>query len=439
MRKGFIFDSNRCVSCNACSAACVLENGWSVHPRMVYTYNSDALTSLPVINLSLACNHCETAVCLEGCPSGAYLREPYTGAVIIDELKCIGCKYCQWNCPYDAPKFDTIKRVIGKCNLCYSGLTEGRLPACTIACPTGALGYGEISEQTKGKILKWFPDKSLNPAIEFSSRGNINPLRIIPESIYSDNITVSSDNTSGLKSEWSLLAFSFLSIISVSGIISSLFKGIFPDKTLTVLLIIFAGLLSLFHLGRKEKAWRAFINLKTSMLSREIACFIVYSILTAIAVFFQLPLLLGIACITGLLLLILIDSVYARIDNNRQVFIHSSQTFLSALLITSFFTGFILPFIFIAAIKLLSAIYKISINRRNGIVFMMRFIRIAFLIATGASLITDISYPDPYIVFLFLTGEFLDRLMFYIDLDPLNINTLIIKQTNADQNEKKRS
>ena len=33
MRKGFIFNHNRCVGCNACNAACILENGWDVHPR----------------------------------------------------------------------------------------------------------------------------------------------------------------------------------------------------------------------------------------------------------------------------------------------------------------------------------------------------------------------------------------------------------------------
>ena len=135
MRKGFIFDHNKCVGCGACMASCILENRWTVYPRYVYTYNSEALSSLPLVNLSLACNHCEEPVCLKGCPSGSYFRESLTGAIVIDDRKCIGCRYCQWNCPYDAPKFDDKKKVIGKCNLCYSGLTEGRSPACTNACP----------------------------------------------------------------------------------------------------------------------------------------------------------------------------------------------------------------------------------------------------------------------------------------------------------------
>ena len=51
MRNGFIFNHTRCVNCNACSAACILENGWTVHPRNIFTYNSEAENVLPVINL----------------------------------------------------------------------------------------------------------------------------------------------------------------------------------------------------------------------------------------------------------------------------------------------------------------------------------------------------------------------------------------------------
>ena len=84
MRKGFIFNHVKCVNCGACSAACILENSWTVTPRMVYTYNSEAISSLPLVNISLACNHCENAACLEGCPSGSYYREPSTGAIVIE-------------------------------------------------------------------------------------------------------------------------------------------------------------------------------------------------------------------------------------------------------------------------------------------------------------------------------------------------------------------
>ena len=148
MTEGFIFDHNKCVACGACSAACIFENNWSFSPREIYAYNSAALPSLPVINLSLACNHCQNAVCMDGCPSSAYSKEPSTGAIILDDAKCIGCRYCQWNCPYDAPKYLISQKVIGKCNLCYQRLIEGSLPACSTACPTGALQFGKLNDQS---------------------------------------------------------------------------------------------------------------------------------------------------------------------------------------------------------------------------------------------------------------------------------------------------
>jgi len=163
MREGFIFNHNKCVSCKACSAACILENGWAISPRNIYTYNSEAESSLHLINLALACNHCESAVCMVGCPSSAYKRDPVTGAIILDEIKCIGCRYCQWNCPYDAPKYDHEKKTITKCNLCYNGLKTGRQPACSSACPTGALRFGQLSLQKSYTYYSWFPGKNLEP------------------------------------------------------------------------------------------------------------------------------------------------------------------------------------------------------------------------------------------------------------------------------------
>jgi anaerobic dimethyl sulfoxide reductase subunit B (iron-sulfur subunit) len=141
MQKGFIFNDILCVDCKACSAACIIENGLTTHAREIFTFNSSAHPSLPVVHLSMACNHCEKPVCLEGCPAGSYSREPVTGGIIADENKCIGCSYCEWNCPYEAPKINLRKGIIEKCNLCYGRLSEGL--ACAICMPTGALSYSD--------------------------------------------------------------------------------------------------------------------------------------------------------------------------------------------------------------------------------------------------------------------------------------------------------
>ena len=63
-------------------------------------------------------------------------------------------------------------------------LIEGRQPACSSACPTGALRFGELTEQDTGLVYSWFPDKELNPAIEFTAKSYGTTLKIIPENIY---------------------------------------------------------------------------------------------------------------------------------------------------------------------------------------------------------------------------------------------------------------
>jgi|WetSurMetagenome_2_1015567.scaffolds.fasta_scaffold03296_8 Fe-S-cluster-containing dehydrogenase component/DMSO reductase anchor subunit len=439
MSKGFLFDHTRCVACNACTAACILENGWSIHPRVVYSYNSEAFQSLPVLNLSLACNHCETATCLEGCPSASYFRDTLTGAVIIESTRCIGCKYCKWNCPYDAPKFDTENRVIEKCNFCYTLLNDSISPACTTSCPTGALKFGDLTDTVSENIPPWFPDKQLNPSIKFISGMNEIPLRIFPEESFERGIQQSLLKTKSITGELSLLLFSFLTTLSVGILISSLIWGTFPSIIVQSTFLLLAGLISLSHLGKPLRAWRAVINLKRSPLSREIVLFGIYFLISLITVFFQLPGMLIVSSMIGLILLISIDSVYVYSDKRKSTILHSGQAFLTSLLIVSFLTRSILPFVFIAIIKLISSSYLMIINKNNGMFPGIRFVRIALLIITGSCLVSSISSTDPVLISLFLTGEFIDRLIYYYDFDPVNIQTLINKQVIDLKNEKKSS
>jgi Fe-S-cluster-containing dehydrogenase component/DMSO reductase anchor subunit len=438
MHKGFIFDHNKCVNCNACNAACVLENGWKVHPRNIYTYNSAAEIILPVMNLSLACNHCESAICLDGCPTSAIRRDDVTGAIIVEEIKCIGCRYCQWNCPYDAPKFDTESKTIVKCNLCYSELINGGQPACSSSCPTGALSYGKINELNSYSVYNWFPDKKLNPAIEFTNGINKNPLRIIPENIFAEIESKPEHVNKSITSEISLLLFSFLSTFSVATLISSFIKGKFPEKMIFIPVLVLAGIISLIHLGRKTRSWRSVSNFRTSPLSREILFFITYAVLSTFSVFVHIPVLIIISSFAGLIFLVTIDSVYIFSDKRKSVIFHSGQTFISALLMASFFSGIILPFIFIALIKLISSIYNLA-GKPGGYFYNLRFIRFAFLFIPAMSLISNNFHNELSILIIFMIGELFDRILFYTDYNPLNINLLIREQINYDRDEKKRS
>lgn len=89
-----------------------------------------------------ACQHCMEPACAGVCPVTAITKLPQ-GPVVINEKKCIGCRYCFQACPFKVPRFDFKKRVTRKCHMCYNRipLLNYMKPACVAACPVGALHF----------------------------------------------------------------------------------------------------------------------------------------------------------------------------------------------------------------------------------------------------------------------------------------------------------
>ena len=164
----FVNDLETCVGCHACAVACANENqlapgtSW----RHIVTFNATRRAGLPTFHLSLACNHCRDAPCMTACPALAISRDARTGAVLINANHCIGCRYCSWVCPYDAPRFDHDAGVMRKCTLCNERLTDGLAPACVVGCPVGALQIGEPVADEPMRVAG-FPSAAIGPSIRF--------------------------------------------------------------------------------------------------------------------------------------------------------------------------------------------------------------------------------------------------------------------------------
>ena len=183
-RWGMVINLDKCIGCEYCLRACSATNDVWVEPenqRPEKPWNivvgEKTSTGTPFF-FSRPCLHCGDAPCVEVCPVRAtYHRED--GLVIMNYDRCIGCRYCEIACPYDARKFNWQARtdvnpfiptwgiaevdrrprgVVEKCTFCIhridaglkAGFTPGEdreaTPACVNICPVGARIFGDLND-----------------------------------------------------------------------------------------------------------------------------------------------------------------------------------------------------------------------------------------------------------------------------------------------------
>ena len=152
----FYVDLSKCTGCKACQVACKDKNDLpsGVIWRRVFEYTggswlTNAGMSVPnnvfSYYVSVACMHCQQPPCVDVCPAAAITKRA-DGVVLINQDQCVGCRYCQWACPYGAPQFNEAKGVMSKCTFCEDLLAQGQRPACVDGCPYRAMDFGPLDE-----------------------------------------------------------------------------------------------------------------------------------------------------------------------------------------------------------------------------------------------------------------------------------------------------
>ncbi len=173
---GMLIDINLCIGCQYCTFACEAINNLADDMRYCVV-TSETTQSGQEFFLSRPCMHCQESPCVHVCPVAATYKRP-DGIVAMDYDLCIGCRYCQVACPYEARVFnwkEPIERspqspdfglqevpnrprgVVEKCTFCShridAGMERGLIPgvdpqatpACVVACPTKARIFGDLS------------------------------------------------------------------------------------------------------------------------------------------------------------------------------------------------------------------------------------------------------------------------------------------------------
>ncbi len=196
VRWGMLVDVNKCADgCSDCVDACNQEHGLTGKGRpetdaqYIRVIDLKDSTTGRQYSLPMMCQHCETAPCVDVCPTGASFRRD-DGIVLVDKHTCIGCRYCMLACPYKARSFvhenltDQVpttprgKGTVESCNFCVHRVDQSEQPACVEACAKPghkALLFGnmndpdsEISRQLQEKsTVQVRADLNLNTGVRY--------------------------------------------------------------------------------------------------------------------------------------------------------------------------------------------------------------------------------------------------------------------------------
>ncbi len=200
-RWGMVIDQDLCTGCQACVAACSMENNVPFvgeedinYGRMLHWIRIERLwesTEYPEVKMTpfqpLLCQQCHNAPCEPVCPVYASVHSLSEDVNLQVYNRCVGTRYCANNCPYQVRVFNwrdytdarkrpelttlqnqlnpdvTVRRrgVMEKCTFCIQRIrkaedtakSQGRdiqdgefTTACAQACPANAITFGRIDD-----------------------------------------------------------------------------------------------------------------------------------------------------------------------------------------------------------------------------------------------------------------------------------------------------
>lgn len=214
---GMVIDLEKCTGCQACSAACAMENNRLPGEQWqdVVFFTEGEYPSVQAKWFPRPCMQCENPSCVQVCPTRATYKTE-DGFVLIDWNRCIGCKYCMIACPYGVRFYTDEKPVAGpdmrkvfgakdghswnppwkmpdaredwrrgvgiqprgvvsKCTFCYHRVskapkgtadlsehdpkTREYVPACVVACPPTARFFGDLNNP-ESEVSKMIANKN---------------------------------------------------------------------------------------------------------------------------------------------------------------------------------------------------------------------------------------------------------------------------------------
>ena len=162
-----VIDLSRCKNARKCMDACQDAHRLRPEQSHIFTLKMQESKDTTAFYMPKPCQHCDNPPCVAVCPVDATYKRP-DGIVLIDNERCIGCRFCIAACPYSARTLNWAKPLhfdedkdltynvelnvpqskgtITKCLFSANNLREGKLPYCVSACPNGVFYFGDENE-----------------------------------------------------------------------------------------------------------------------------------------------------------------------------------------------------------------------------------------------------------------------------------------------------
>jgi Fe-S-cluster-containing dehydrogenase component len=181
-----VIDLGRCANARKCVEGCQKMHHRQPPVEWIKVKEMQESAATAPYWMPQPCFHCDNPPCTKVCPVDATFKRQ-DGIVLVDNERCIGCRFCMAACPYNARSFNwgenwgtapkdssgatsgdccgTDKEseccesspeksyparmgTVEKCDFCPDMAREGKLPDCVTACPNGTIFFGDANEDT---------------------------------------------------------------------------------------------------------------------------------------------------------------------------------------------------------------------------------------------------------------------------------------------------
>ena len=169
-----VVDLAKCKNALSCQSACNKHHYITGDNAWLKVYKMQESKDTAPYWMPTTCQHCDQPACVTVCPVDATFKRK-DGLVLIDNERCIGCRFCMAACPYSTRVFNwgepgqevtlnidmtdhtpspehagmpSLKGTVDKCDFCPHAIDKGELPHCVTACPNGVFYFGNKYEDT---------------------------------------------------------------------------------------------------------------------------------------------------------------------------------------------------------------------------------------------------------------------------------------------------